>query len=255
MATEFILQDKHYKLVSFQDIKSELEANEIESWQKLIRVLTHEIKNSVIPISTLSDVILHMIKDEKGKVDLGKLDNEAIQDLVGGIETIESRSKGLANFVKTYDQLTQVPKPNFENTSVQDQLDHIRSLFKPQLDNFHIDLKIIGAQSVVFRMDQDLIDQVLINLVKNAIEAVKPMDNAKIQIRLFDEKDKKEIWIEDNGGGIPEEIKENIFVPFFTTKEGGSGIGLSLSKQIMRLHGGTISVQSSSAGTIFKLQF
>ncbi len=255
LATVFKLQNKTYKLVSFQDIKSELEANEIESWQKLIRVLTHEIKNSVIPISTLSDVILHMIKDEEGKPDLDKLDSEAIEDLVGGIETIEARSKGLANFVKTYDQLTKVPKPTFEQVNIHDKLHQIEQLFKPQLSEAKIDWKVSSSKESVFRIDSALIDQVLINLVKNAIEVLKQQSKPSIELRVIDFKDQKEIWIKDNGPGIPNEILENIFVPFFTTKESGSGIGLSLSKQIMRLHGGTITVVSTSVGTTFKLEF
>ena len=255
LVTEFKLQSQHYKLVSFQDIKSELEANEIESWQKLIRVLTHEIKNSVIPISTLSDVILHMLKDESGNTDLGKLDDEAIEDLVGGIETIESRSKGLANFVKTYDQLTQVPKPTFEVIGIQSKLEQIQNLFKPQIKEHKISFNIYAEPDQTIRLDSDLIDQVLINLVKNAIEVVKTQDSPKIELRVISKIDRKEIWIKDNGPGIPDEILDNIFVPFFTTKEGGSGIGLSLSKQIMRLHGGTVSVQSSTSGTTLKLHF
>ena len=255
LATEFKLQNKSYKLISFQDIKSELEANEIESWQKLIRVLTHEIKNSVIPISTLSDVILHMIKDESGKTDLSKLDEEEVEDLVGGIETIESRSKGLSNFVQTYDQLTKIPKPNFEKVNLADKLKQIESLFKPTLNQFEIDFHIHTDPDTQLRMDPDLIDQVLINLTKNAIEAIKHIPNPKIEVRFIKTKDLKELSVKDNGKGIPPEILDNIFVPFYTTKESGSGIGLSLSRQIMRLHGGSISVQSTAFGTIFKLHF
>ena len=255
LATVFKLQNKTYKLVSFQDIKSELEANEIESWQKLIRVLTHEIKNSVIPISTLSDVILQMIKGENGKPNLNRLDKEAIEDLIGGIETIEARSKSLASFVKTYDQLTKVPKPTFELIKIKNRLDQIELLFKPQLQEHQIKFSITSKDDLVFRLDATLIDQVLINLVKNAIEAVKVVANPRIELTVIEDKDQREIRIQDNGPGIPEEILDNIFVPFFTTKEAGSGIGLSLSKQIMRLHGGTIAVQSSANGTSFILQF
>lgn len=255
-ATEFKLQDKAFKLVSFQDIKSELDANELESWQKLIRVLTHEIKNSVIPISTLSDVILHLIKDQKGNVDLGKLDNEGIEDLVGGLETIEARSKGLANFVKTYDQLTKLPKPSFDEVKVIKLLQRVYNLFKTDIEQKGLVFSLDCGEDLMIYADPDLIDQVLINLVKNAIEALNGQKAATIRIKAKDNGENIEVSVSDNGPGIPSEIADNIFVPFYTTKEGGSGIGLSLSRQIMRLHKGSLEVQSAKAqGTTFTLKF
>lgn len=256
LATEFKLQNKSFKLVSFQDIKSELEANEIESWQKLIRVLTHEIKNSVIPISTLSDVILQLIKDENGLPDLNKLDEEGIEDLVGGLETIESRSKGLANFVKTYDQLTKVPKPDISTVAVENLINRLKNLFKADIDQHNIRFTVEIEANLEIQVDSDLIDQVLINLLKNAIEALQHVKAPSISIKAYMESDKVAIAIADNGPGIPDEVAENIFVPFYTTKETGSGIGLSLSRQIMRLHKGSLEVSSSPVrGTEFTLKF
>ena len=256
LATEFKLQDKSFKLVSFQDIKSELEANEIESWQKLIRVLTHEIKNSVIPISTLSDVILQLIKDEDGHPDLNKLDEEGIEDLVGGLETIESRSKGLANFVKTYDQLTKVPKPDISTVSVENLFNRLKNLFKADIDQQNIHFTIDIEEGLEVQVDSDLIDQVLINLLKNAIEALQKVKTPTISIKAYTDSSKVALIISDNGPGIPEEVAENIFVPFYTTKETGSGIGLSLSRQIMRLHKGSLEMSSSpTRGTQFTLKF
>lgn len=255
-ATEFKLQDKAFKLVSFQDIKSELDANELESWQKLIRVLTHEIKNSVIPISTLSDVILHLIKDHEGRVDLSKLDNEGIEDLVGGLETIETRSKGLANFVKTYDQLTKLPQPNFAQVEVARLLHRVYNLFKADTEQKGLIFHVECDESITIQADPDLIDQVLINLVKNAIEALNDHQSPMIRISAKNLEDGVELRVSDNGPGIPDEIVDNIFVPFYTTKEGGSGIGLSLSRQIMRLHKGSLEVHSNKTqGTTFTLKF
>ncbi|MBO3697143.1 PAS domain-containing sensor histidine kinase [Roseivirga sp. E12] len=255
-ATEFKLQGEAFKLISFQDIKSELEANEIESWQKLIRVLTHEIKNSVIPISTLSDVILQMIKDESGNPDLSKLDDEGIEDLVGGLETIESRSKGLANFVKTYDQLTKVPKPDIQSVKVESLIGRLTNLFKADIDQHAIRLEVNLQEGLEINIDSDLIDQVLINLFKNAIEALQQVKNPVIRIEAQSDSEETTIMISDNGPGIPDEIAENIFVPFYTTKVSGSGIGLSLSRQIMRLHKGSLEVRSSNnRGTTFFLKF
>ncbi|OEK04514.1 sensor histidine kinase [Roseivirga misakiensis] len=256
LATEFKLQDESFKLVSFQDIKSELEANELESWQKLIRVLTHEIKNSVIPISTLSDVILQMVKDDDGSTDLTKLDDEGVEDLVGGLETIEARSKGLANFVKTYDQLTKVPKPKLEPVKVAGMLDRVKNLFKADVDQKRLLFRVDCESDLEISADADLIDQILINLVKNAFEALQDTPNPTIELTARQENDEVVILVKDNGSGIPEEVIENIFVPFYTTKEAGSGIGLSLSRQIMRLHKGSLEMTSTQkTGTTFALKF
>lgn len=256
LATEFKLQNESFKLVSFQDIKSELEANELESWQKLIRVLTHEIKNSVIPISTLSDVILQLIKDDSGQPDLSNLDNEGIEDLVGGLETIETRSKGLANFVTTYDQLTKLPKPQIQTLKVAKSLSRLKNLFKLDIEQHQLLFKTECDEQLEVQADPDLIDQVLINLVKNAIEVLqgRPSPILRVQAKVVNEA--VNIVVSDNGPGIPDEIADNIFVPFYTTKESGSGIGLSLSRQIMKLHKGSLEVQSTrNTGTTFVLKF
>ena len=256
LVTTFKRQGKTYKQVSFQDIKNELEEKEIESWQKLIRVLTHEIKNSVIPISTLSDVILQMIKDEDDKPNLAKLDEESVEDLVGGLETIETRSKGLANFVKTYDQLTKLPQPEFQQVNVKKMIERVQSLFKPDLEHRDIQLHLFSPDDLQIEADPDLIDQILINLVKNAMEAVNGREKGIIRISAMQTEQDVILTIKDNGPGIPDEILENIFVPFYTTKESGSGIGLSLSRQIMRLHRGNITCTSTEGeGTSFVLRF
>lgn len=254
LVTEFRLRDNEYKLVSFQDIKSELEAKEIESWQKLIRVLTHEIKNSVIPISTLSEVILQMLKSENGRVDLSKLDDESIEDIIGGIETIESRSKGLAHFVSTYDQLTKIPKPTLEINNLKHLINNTLNLFKSDIEHQGIEIYAILTDCSI-NIDSDLLEQVLINLMKNAIEALRSVEKPKITLKLEQTSQEVSFTIQDNGHGIPDEILDNIFVPFYSTKEGGSGIGLSLSRQIMRLHKGQLTVETSSSGTAFTLHF
>lgn len=254
LVTEFRLRDNEYKLVSFQDIKSELEAKEIESWQKLIRVLTHEIKNSVIPISTLSEVILQMLKSENGTVDLSKLDEESVEDIIGGIETIESRSKGLAHFVSTYDQLTKIPKPKLEIKNIKHLINSTLNLFRSDIDHQGIEIYAILTDCSI-NIDSDLIEQVLINLMKNAIEALRSVEKPKITLQLEQTSQEVSFTIRDNGRGIPDEILDNIFVPFYSTKEGGSGIGLSLSRQIMRLHKGQLTVETSTSGTAFVLHF
>lgn len=256
LATNFKLKGETFKLVSFQDIKSELEEKELDSWQKLIRVLTHEIKNSVIPISTLSDVILQMIKDGDETPDLSKLDEESVEDLIGGLETIETRSKGLANFVTTYDQLTKLPQPEFQTVDVGKMIERVQNLFKPDLEHRNIRMHLFSPERLEIQADPDLIDQILINLVKNAMEALHGQADGLIRITAAASSQGVTLQIRDNGPGISEEILENIFVPFYTTKESGSGIGLSLSRQIMRLHKGNITVQSGlGEGTSFELKF
>ncbi len=256
LVTTFKLQGETFKLVSFQDIKNELEEKELDSWQKLIRVLTHEIKNSVIPISTLSDVILQMIKDGDETPDLSKLDEESVEDLIGGLETIETRSKGLANFVKTYDQLTKLPQPEFQVVNVAKMIERVQNLFKPDLEHRKIRMHVFSPEKLEVQADPDLIDQILINLVKNAMEALEGQASPVIRITAAEGENGVTLQIRDNGPGIPDEILENIFVPFYTTKESGSGIGLSLSRQIMRLHRGNLTVQSEvGEGTSFVLRF
>jgi nitrogen fixation/metabolism regulation signal transduction histidine kinase len=254
LVTTFKLQEKSFKLVSFQDIKNELESQEMESWQRLIRVLTHEIKNSVIPISTLSEVTLQLIKNEEQLYAQHNL--EAYQDIIGGLETIESRSKGLAHFVNTYDQLTKMPKPQLISIDLSKLIHRLTNLFKSDFESLGIDLKLEVAEALQIEADPDLIDQVLINLLKNAMDAVKDQAIRRIQIKANYDESGVNVEVIDNGNGIPDEILENIFVPFYTTKQGGSGIGLSISRQIMKLHNGSLTVDSTSkAGTAFKLQF
>ncbi|HEY9116529.1 MAG TPA: ATP-binding protein, partial [Roseivirga sp.] len=254
LVTEFRLKDEDYKLVSFQDIKSELEAKEIESWQKLIRVLTHEIKNSVIPISTLSEVLLQMLKTDDGGTDLAKLDQESIEDIIGGIETIEKRSKALAHFVSTYDQLTKIPQPKLKPSNLKQLINNTLKLFSADIEKHGILIQS-DLSDLTINIDPTLIEQVIINLLKNAIEALAKKEDAAISIALKQENSEIHLSIHDNGMGIPDEILDNIFVPFYTTKKGGSGIGLSLSRQIMRLHKGHLLVETSRTGTVFRLVF
>jgi two-component system nitrogen regulation sensor histidine kinase NtrY len=251
-ATEFRLRDKSYKLISFKDIKSELEANELESWQKLIRVLTHEIKNSAIPISTLSDVILQMIKDNQESLQ-GFEDQETFADILGGLTTIQSRSKGLVDFVTTYDRLSKIPQPKIQRVTMSHLTSKIVTLMAPDLEANGILIKTKFEQGLSLKIDEGLIEQVLINLVKNASEACGL--NGIITIKAFESDQFVHIEVSDNGPGIPHDILENIFVPFYTTKNQGSGIGLSLSRQIMKAHHGNISVVTNSSGTTFSLSF
>jgi len=254
----FKLQDKVYKMVSLHDIKNALDEQELDSWKKLIRVLNHEIMNSVTPISSLSTALNSMLVDDQGKkIDFCELNPDDESDIFESLKTIENRSKGLLKFVTAYKQLTRLPEPKFTKVEIKGLLKHISTLMKPELEKQNITL-IIGNinDSLTVNIDHEMIEQVLINLLLNSIDALENTSSKIINIELFTENKTTTIEVSDNGSGIENEVLDNIFVPFFTTKKNGSGIGLSLSRQIMRLHKGSISLVSKlGEGTTFILRF
>lgn len=258
-ATEFRMRGEDYTLVSLQDISSELDEKEIESWQKLIRVLTHEITNSITPISSLAATVREMLLDEdKEKLLLKSLDDEDLEGVQGAIDTIQNRSQGLLNFVEVYRNLTRIPKPNFRYFKVTEIFERSERLLKPKMNELNINCsnKVFPPDQMI-TADPDLIDQVIINLLLNAIDAVKEKENPEINIlATLNNNNRVVIDIRDNGSGIKPDILDKIFMPFFTSKKHGSGIGLSLSRQIMHLHKGSITVKSKpDEGTIFTLTF
>jgi signal transduction histidine kinase len=258
-AIELTLKDEEFKLVSVQNIQSELEENEMEAWQKLVRVLTHEIMNSVTPISSLANTLEEDIKYRiDGNGEEKDLSREDLEDLHLAIKTILKRSEGLVRFVTDFRSLTHIPKTKFAEVAISDLFEHIELLMKHELDENQIDYKrSIIPPDLKIKIDQELIEQVLINLIKNAIQALREEPKKNIELSAF-LKDNKHIIVsvKDNGPGIDEEAQSKIFIPFYTTKKSGSGIGLSLSKQIMRQHLGTISVKSKlNEGTEFVLRF
>ncbi len=257
IAKELKLDDQLYKLVSFQNIKAELDEQELESWQKLIRVLTHEIKNSAIPISTLTEVVNQMITEENGELkDLSNLDQEDLEDLKIGIKTVQKRSQGLVSFVNAYGELARIPQPKIKNVTVTQLVEDVVGLLQYNLKQESIKLILDIDPEIRIKADSEMIEQVLINLLKNAKEALGETKNPKIAVKTSVFKSKTVLSIIDNGPGIDAETMENIFVPFYTTKKDGSGIGLSLSRQIMRAHKGDLTVQSElGKGTEFSLIF
>lgn len=243
----FKLLNESYQLLSFQDIKAELEEQELDSWKKLVRVLTHEIMNTAIPISTLASVINQMLMEETGEAKkLSDLDTEEEEDLVDSLKTIEKRSKGLVEFVRVTKSYTSLSLPKLRKTNLNKLISQVLDLHKPEFESKKI--KVVWEKKqfpVELKLDSKLIEQVLINILRNAIEALEKTSNPQIEIKLVKgEGLDKQLKIKDNGCGMNEETLENLFIPFFTTKTKGSGIGLSLSKQIMKMHDGTIEVQS-----------
>ena len=258
-ATQFKMRGEEFLLVSFQDINPELEQKEIESWQKLIRVLTHEIMNSITPISSLASTVSDIIEEKReNNPPQKKADIEAFNDVSHAIKTIEKRSKGLLNFVEIYRNLTRIPKPNFRYFSVDDLIDRAMELMASKIDERKIKTTIkILPKDLKILADPDLIDQVLINLLLNAIDAIKETEGPKITIiASINLNNRITIEIADNGNGIKPDILDKIFMPFFTSKESGSGIGLSLSRQIMQMHKGSIGVRSKQdEGAVFTMIF
>lgn len=258
-AIELTLQDEEFKLISLQNIQSELEENEMEAWQKLVRVLTHEIMNSVTPISSLSNTLDEELKyhleNEPGKAEMSK---EELEDLHLAIKTIQKRSDGLIRFVTDFRSLTHIPKTQFSDVAVKDLFEHIDLLMRHELDENKVKFdKAIEPENLKVKIDRELVEQVLINLIKNAIQALEEKSDRQISLSAF-KRDHKHVCfsVKDNGPGIDEEAQSKIFIPFYTTKKNGSGIGLSLSKQIMRQHLGSISVKSKiDEGTEFILRF
>lgn len=260
-ATEFRMRGEEFVLVSLQNITTELDEKEIESWQNLIRVLTHEIMNSITPISSLAstvrDILLEEEEDDK-EIRLRQLDEDDIENINEALVTIRNRSQGLLTFVENYRNLTRIPRPNFRYFAVKELFDRAHVLLKPKMEKYGIVCTPrMFPDDLMITADPDLIDQVFINLLLNAIDAVKDVENPQIEVvASINAGDRITIDFADNGQGIKPDILDKIFMPFFTSKKEGSGIGLSLSRQIMHLHKGSITVKSKPGeGAVFRLNF
>lgn len=258
-ATEFKLRGKIISLVSIQNIQSELEEKEIEAWQKLIRVLTHEIMNSITPISSLASTINGLLQESIESPTLKeRIKTETLTDIHTAAQTIQKRSQGLLHFVDAYRNLTLIPKPNFQIVQIQELFSRAEKLMQPNIKKLAINFRSrIEPQTLEVTADPELIEQVLINLLLNALQSLEKKANPELELTAkLDGRGRIIVQVKDNGPGISEENLEKIFIPFFSTKEGGSGIGLSLSRQIMRLHNGSISVVSRpESETVFTLKF
>jgi nitrogen fixation/metabolism regulation signal transduction histidine kinase len=255
---ELTLRDEEVKLISMSNIQSELEEKEMEAWQNLVRVLTHEIMNSVTPISSLAGIVEEDLKVRMESPEETPLKKEDLEDMYLSLQTISKRSAGLIRFVKEFRNLTHIPEPKLAQVPLKELLDEMAMLHKKELNDHSINmLVLVEPPPLTVMADKTLIEQVLINLIKNAIQSFDEQTNRNIELRAFlGEENKPVISVKDNGAGIDVEALEKIFIPFFSTKKTGSGIGLSLSKQIMRRHDGNITVKSKlGEGTEFLLRF
>lgn len=250
-------EDSSIKLVSFQNIRNELDEKELESWQKLIRVLTHELMNSAGPINSTIATIKEFLTLPNGNAKpLESLTDNTINDTVEGLKIIEERSQGMVDFVSKFRSLTLLPKPTLTSFSVEDLFKSIERLMSDKISENDISLTIkVTPQILAITADKGMMEQVLINLVSNAIYALETSTDKKIGLNAsIDSNSRTNIEISDNGKGIPMDIQDKIFVPFFTTRNEGSGVGLSLSRQLVRLLGGTLTfVSKEGEGTIFTI--
>lgn len=257
-ATTFELLEQRYKLVSFQNIRDELDRQEIDSWQKLIRVLTHEIMNSVTPILSLTGVIRDTLIDESGTPTLRALTPSEHHDMLRGVTAIQTRGKGLLDFVEAYRSFARLPKPDFASVEVHALFEGVRTLMSNELEGGRISLVLeCSPRNLEIKVDDRQIEQVLINLIRNAVDALADTPNPRIFLTASrNEQGQVMIHVSDNGPGISAEHVDNIFVPFFTTKRSGTGVGLSICRQLTHANKGVISVRSMPGeGTVFTLRF
>ncbi|MFT5885710.1 MAG: two-component system nitrogen regulation sensor histidine kinase NtrY [Arcticibacterium sp.] len=253
-ATKVNLRGRAVKIISLQNIRSELQEKELDAWQNLTKVLRHEIMNSIAPIVSLVGTMRDIVEEDLSGKAIGL--EEPINDLSEALKTIESRGKGVMHFVNAYRDFTTLPKPVFVETQASKIMGRIEALALADVKDRNIDISFVVERDFTAALDVDQIEMVLINLVKNAIEAIGGKENGAISVKCFEQNKRRIIEVRDNGSGIVPEALEKIFIPFYTTKKTGQGIGLSLSKQILQMHRGDLTVRSElGKGTAFRLEF
>ena len=254
-AGTFIMQEAEYRLLAFQNVNEALDEAESTAWQRLLNVMTHELMNSVAPVASLAGTLKNLLTRMKEKT----VDPESvIEDIELGVDTILRRSKGLLSFAETYRNLSRITELNISRVQVSNLFEHISQLMLPSLSQKGIELEVILKDPLMdINADSSLMEQIMINLILNAVEAVKEKPQPRIILSAALNVDKRPVLkVSDNGIGITDEVMDKIFIPFFSTRKNGNGIGLSLCKQIMMLHRGNIQVQSvPGEGTCFSLLF
>lgn len=247
-ATQFMLREHLYTLVSLHNIQSELDRQEMESWQKLARVLTHEIMNSMTPIASLASTTESLFSAWRG-------DSDTAENIAGALRTIEKRSRGLMRFVESYRKLLRVPPPAVQTVPACELLYRVRGLVNSDAAQRGVDVVVVCNDGVLLRVDPALIEQALLNLVLNAVEAVTSVAQPRVELSAYYSGDHVVLTVRDNGIGMESDVLEKIFVPFFTTRKDGSGVGLSITRQIVHAHRASIAVQSESGqGSVFSIR-
>jgi nitrogen fixation/metabolism regulation signal transduction histidine kinase len=261
-ATEIIIEGDRERLISLQDIQSEIDATQAEAWQDLVRVLTHEIMNSITPVTSLAQTAAELVDDVVREVEReagpGSSIAEELEDVQSAVATVARRSDSLMQFIDSYRQISRLAPPEKKRVALADLFETVASLAKAEWDDSRVTLSSkIEPSGLYVYADRDLLEPVLLNLLRNAWQATKDTEMPSIELRgHLNRRGNTVIEIEDNGHGVPDEIATKIFVPFFTTREGGSGVGLALARQVMIAHGGFIRLGRNNAeGATFTLTF
>jgi two-component system nitrogen regulation sensor histidine kinase NtrY len=254
-AIEIVAAGKPLKLVSIENIRRELDHKELESYQNLIRVLTHEIMNSVSPLTSITGTLRRIISPEGTPIDPGSVDRKVVRALLKGLATMDDQTRGMVNFVQNYRKLTKLPEPVIESFDTDEWLEKLKILVSDRLKSDHILMKVERDPGIpALYADKNLLGQVVLNLINNALDALKEIPgNRELGISVF-RREHQYIRVANNGPAIPPDEMEKIFVPFYTTKENGSGIGLYLSRQIIHRHNGAISLTSNPGETAFVIE-
>jgi len=257
-ATQILLTNKQETLVSMQDIQSELDIAQLQAWQDLVKVLTHEIMNSITPVASLAKTTVDLMADCKHKADSYPELREDLQDISKAVETVARRSDGLIQFVSSYRQLTRLPTPIKNKIHISTLFQQSCSLATQHWRKKGIEMQVnIAPSELEITVDKDMLEQVLLNLLQNAEHAVENCLSPKVILNAFlNKRGHVVIEMSDNGTGIHEEIGNKVFVPFYTTKQQGSGVGLALTRQVMLAHGGAIKYEKiETGGTVFRMTF
>ncbi len=243
------------KIITFQDIEPEIEQKEMESWQTISRIMAHEIMNSLTPLSSLTETGIMLLEKDGQPRKLEELSQQTIDNLHTALKTISCRNEALTRFIGNYRQFYRLPEPHKKEIVVSELLAEVSGLYRIRCKEMGVSCSIhLGPENLAILADDAQLKQVLINIIKNALEALEKIPEPRLEIAVKRILNHISVEVSDNGTGIPPEILEKIFVPFYSTKAEGSGIGLSLSRQIVRNHGGQISVESREGrGTTFKV--
>ncbi len=258
-ATMIRRKDEELKLVSIQDIRNELQSKELESYRKLISVLTHEIMNLLSPLTSVAKELYAIFSNRDTPDELQKVDESLIKTVVNGLQLINEQSNGLVSFMNNYRKISKIPPPDFASFSVGDWVEQLKIAFSGKMkeNNIHFSIEVDKSIKEIIA-DKKLLNQVMVNLINNSFDAVMELEGEKkIAIRIMkNQENKMLVKVENNGPAIPYDLLEKIFVPFFTTKKNGSGIGLSISQEIMKLHNGSVvAVSSENSKTSFIVEF
>jgi len=257
-ATQIVIGGHIERLISLQDIQSELDAAQLQAWQDLVRVLTHEIMNSITPVASLAKTAADLVDDVSGQITDHPEVIEELADVKDAVNTVARRSDSLMQFVSSYRRLTRLPPPDKTLIRLDGLFQHIARLAAQNKQEHSPSLTIkIEPEKLDVQADKDMVEQILINLLQNAVQALKGTENASIWLNArISKRGRVVITVADNGPGIPADIAKEVFVPFFTTKREGSGVGLALTRQVMIAHGGAVSIsEREGGGAKFSLTF